>query len=87
MEKVNSLGSQPTADPGATFGAAFSSGSDGWLGNTLIPVHITTKEGAAPNKLSPRPVPFRFALTALAPKPGSPVGCGKQRSDGGGRPR
>ncbi len=75
MEAVNSLGSQQTSDPGATFGAAFSSSSDGWLGNTLIPVHITTPEGAAPSKLSPRPVPFRFALTALAPKPGATVGA------------
>ncbi len=75
MEPVNSLGSQQTSDPGATFGAAFSSASDGWLGNTLIPVHITTAEGAVPSKLSPRPVPFRFALTALAPKPGAAIGA------------
>ncbi|MHB8533021.1 MAG: hypothetical protein ACYDC2_09905, partial [Solirubrobacteraceae bacterium] len=74
-ELVNSLGSEPGDDPGASYGAAFSSGSDGWLGKRLLPVHITPAADAAPSRLAPWPVPFRFALTALAPAPGQPVGA------------
>ncbi len=74
-ELVNSLGSEPGDDPGASYGAAFSSGSDGWLGKRLLPVHITPAAEAAANRLQPWPVPFRFALTALAPAPGVPVGA------------
>ena len=57
---VNSLGSQPGTNSGASFGAAFSAPTDGWLGNRLLPVHVTTPAGAAPSKLSPWPIPFRY---------------------------
>ncbi|MGO9489806.1 MAG: hypothetical protein ACLQBB_12345 [Solirubrobacteraceae bacterium] len=67
---VNSLGGQA----GAEFGAAFASSTDGWLGKALLPVHVTTPGNLAPNRLQPWPVPFRYALTALAPEPGAPVG-------------
>ncbi len=75
FETVDSLGSQPEVNPGETFGAAFTSPVDGWLGKRLLPVHVTTPAGAAPNRLRPWPVPFRFALTALAPQPGVPAGA------------
>ncbi len=75
LETVNSLGSEPEANPGQSYGAAFTSATDGWLGKRLLPVHVTTPAGAAPSKLRPWPVPFRFALTALAPQPGVPVGA------------
>jgi hypothetical protein len=72
---VNSLGSEPLDDPGATYGAAFAGATDGWLGKRLLPVRVTTAAGAVASRLSPWPVPFRFALTALASQPGAPVGA------------
>lgn len=75
FEIVDSLGSQPGIDPGATFGAAFASPADGWLGNGSLPVHITDATAAAPNRLTSWPVPFRFALVALAPQPDVSVGA------------
>ncbi len=74
---VDTLGSRqhPEESPGATYGAAFTNPADGWLGKRLLPVHITPPGGAIPSKLHPWPVPFRFALTALAPQPGAPVGA------------
>jgi hypothetical protein len=75
FEAVNSLGSEPHDDPGATYGAAFASAADGWLGKRLLPVHVTTPAAAAPSRLAPWPVPFRSALTALAPQPGAPIGA------------
>jgi hypothetical protein len=68
---VNSLG----GEAGASFGAAFASNADGWLGKELLPVHITTSEHAVASRLGVWPVPFRYALTALAPQPGAPVGA------------
>jgi hypothetical protein len=59
-------------EAGANFGAAFASAQEGWLGKELLPVHLT--QNPSPSKLAPWPVPFRFALTALAPQPGAPVG-------------
>ncbi len=74
---IDTLGSlqHPEESPGGTYGAAFTSPSDGWLGKRLLPVHITTPGSAIPTELHPYPVPFRFALTALAPQPGAPVGA------------
>ena len=74
---VDTLGSRqhPEESPGATYGAAFTSPSDGWLGKLLLPVHVTTPGGEVPTRLHPWPVPFRLALTALAPQPGAPVGA------------
>ncbi len=66
---VNSLG----GEAGNKYGAAFASSSDGWLGKEKLPVHISATTVAS--RLQPWPVPFRFALTALAPEPGAPVGA------------
>jgi hypothetical protein len=68
---VNSLG----GEAGSKFGAAFASSSDGWLGKELLPVHMTTAAHAVASRLQPWPVPFRFALTALAPQPGAAIGA------------
>ncbi len=57
---------------GAAYGAAFSAQSEGWLGQELLPVHLT--QSPSPNQLAPWPVPFRFALTAMAPQPEVAVG-------------
>ncbi|HTB71304.1 MAG TPA: hypothetical protein VK707_10010 [Solirubrobacteraceae bacterium] len=72
--RVLSLGgSAPPNDVGGAFGAAFSSAREGWLGNEALPVHLTVNP--APNRLTPYPVPFRHALSAVAPQPGAPVGA------------
>ncbi len=68
---VNTLGGVA----GGVFGAAFSSSTEGWLGKAVMPVHVTTASHLAPDRLAPWPVPFRFALTALAPQPGAPIGA------------
>jgi hypothetical protein len=59
-------------DPGSQFGAAFSSPTEGWLGQALLPVHLTTEPQAS--RLTPWPVPFRTPLLAIAPQPGAAVG-------------
>jgi hypothetical protein len=64
------IGSQQ--NPGASFGAAFSESTEGWLGAGGLPVHLTREP--TPTKLTPWPVPFRHALLAIAPEPGMPVG-------------
>ncbi len=62
MEAVNSLGSQLTSDPGATFGAAFSELLRRLARQHADPgAHHDARQAAAPSKLSPWPVPFRFA--------------------------
>lgn len=66
-------GHSQAEDPGASFGAAFSSPTEGWLGEGLLPVHITTEP--APTHLEPWPVPFRSPLYAAASEPGQPVGA------------
>ncbi len=66
-------GSAAPNDVGASFGAAFSSAREGWLGNDELPVHLTPTP--APDKLQYYPVPFRHTLTAIAPQPGQPVGA------------
>ncbi len=74
FKRVLSLGgSAAPNDVGASFGAAFSSSREGWLGNDELPVHLTTSP--APDRLQYYPVPFRHALTAIAPQPGAPVGA------------
>ncbi len=66
-------GSEAPEDVGGTLGAAFSNPREGWLGNSALPVHLTLDP--APDRLTPYPVPFRHALTAIAPQPGAPVGA------------
>jgi hypothetical protein len=66
-------GSNPPSDVGGTFGAAFSEPREGWLGNELLPVHLTLHPVAS--RLTPYPVPFRHALVAIAPQPGAPIGA------------
>ncbi|HUA11769.1 MAG TPA: hypothetical protein VMA83_07165 [Solirubrobacteraceae bacterium] len=65
--------STPPNDVGGTRGAAFSSAYEGWLGSFLLPVHLT--QHPAPNRVEEYPVPFRKALTAIAPAPGQPIGA------------
>ncbi len=66
-------GSAAPNDPGGTFGAAFSSAREGWLGDDEMPDHLTLDP--APDLLEPYPTPFRHTLTAIAPQPGAPVGA------------
>jgi hypothetical protein len=56
-----------------SLGAAFSSPTEGWLGEPALPVHL--KQKADQSRLQPYPVPFRFALLAIAPQPEAPVGA------------
>jgi hypothetical protein len=74
--EVRALGaSARPLDVGGSYGAAFSSPQEGWLGQELLPVHLTARANEARSRLSPWPVPFRDALLALAPQPGAPVGA------------
>ena len=66
-------GSEAGNDPGAQYGAAFSTPTEGWLGEGAMPVHLTLKP--EPSRLTPWPVPFRHPLLAVAPEPGAPVGA------------
>ncbi len=66
-------GDEAGKDPGAAYGAAFSSPTEGWLGEDAMPVHLTLKP--QPSGLTPWPVPFRNPLLAIAPEPGAPVGA------------
>lgn len=70
--RVTALGAAPSQDVGASFGAAFSSPREGWLGSELLPVHLTVDP--VPSDLEPWPVSFRHTLLAIAPQPGAPVG-------------
>jgi hypothetical protein len=72
FKRVLALGGTPTQDVGGTYGAAFSSSHEGWLGQVELPVHLTMSP--QPSQLTNWPVPFRHALLALAPQPGAPVG-------------
>lgn len=60
-------------DTGGTYGAAFSSAREGWLGQSGLPVHLTLEP--APSRLAPWPVSFRHALLAVAPQPGASIGA------------
>ncbi|MBA3809788.1 MAG: hypothetical protein H0X28_15555, partial [Solirubrobacterales bacterium] len=71
--RVLGLGSTPASSPGGTFGAAFSSAREGWLGEQRLPVHLTLEPFAS--RLAVWPVPFHHALLAVAPQPGAPVGA------------
>ncbi|HEX8715163.1 MAG TPA: hypothetical protein VF706_06295, partial [Solirubrobacteraceae bacterium] len=59
--------------PGSQYGAAFSSPTEGWLGEALLPVHLTQKPVAS--RLTPWPITARTPLLAVAPQPGAPVGA------------
>ncbi len=71
--RVLGLGQSAGSDPGAALGAAFVNAHEGWLGSEGLPVHLTTAPSAS--RFTPWPVPFRDALTAIAPQPGAPVGA------------
>ncbi len=75
FERVLALGAGPSPDedPGATYGAAFTSPEEGWLGENVMPVHLTREP--APSRLAPWPTSFRHPLLAIAPQPGAPVGA------------
>lgn len=76
FKRVLALGaSRSPDDVGGTLGAAFSTPREGWLGNELLPVHLTLKSASNGSRLSPWPVSFRHALLAVAPQPGAPVGA------------
>src|SRR4029079_18878279 len=66
-------GEQGFEDVGGSHGAAFSTPTEGWLGNVRMPVHLTTHP--SPNRPAPYPAPFHNALLAIAPQPGAPVGA------------
>jgi len=72
--RVLALGGSSRAggDVGGSYGAAFSSSHEGWLGQELLPVHLTLKPVAS--RLTAWPASFRHALLALAPAPGQPEG-------------
>jgi hypothetical protein len=70
--KVLGLGGSGSEDEGATYGAAFTNPTDGWLGNARLPVHLTLEPPVS--RLAPWPVSFRHALTAVAAQPGAPIG-------------
>jgi hypothetical protein len=73
FKRVLALGGAPApGDTGGTYGAAFSSSREGWLGQAGLPVHLTTEP--VPSRLKPWPVSFRHTLVAIAPEPGAPVG-------------
>lgn len=66
--RVLSLG-----EGGGQKGAAFSTPTEGWLGEESgLPVHLTEQPVAS--RLTPWPVPFRHPLLAVAPQPGVPAG-------------
>ncbi len=73
FERVPALGATTGNVPGGAFGAAFSSATEGWLGVASLPVHLTL--APQQSQLTPWSVPFRHALTAIAPEPGAPVGA------------
>jgi len=73
FKRTLALGGSPSPrDVGGTFGSAFSSATEGWLGQEELPVHLTLEAQAS--RLAPWPTAFRYALTAVAPAPDAPVG-------------
>jgi hypothetical protein len=62
----------PPNDIGGSKGAAFSSATEGWLGNAELPVHATTE--LEEDQLEYWPAPFHEPLLAIAAQPGAPVG-------------
>lgn len=75
FSRVLAMGAGMTAEehPGSRYGAAFSSPTEGWLGEALLPVHLTEKPVSS--RLTPWPVTVRTPLLAVAPQPGAPVGA------------
>ncbi len=73
FKRVLALGENSGANPGAQLGAAFANAKEGWLGAEGLPVHLTL--APTPSELQPWPVPFRHALTAIAPAPGASTGA------------
>lgn len=73
FDRVLALGGTTSRPPGRTYGAAFSSAREGWLGEEQLPVHLTLHPLAS--RLTPWPVSFRHALLAAAPEPNAPVGA------------
>ena len=69
FKRVLALGAHESNE----LGAAFSEPREGWLGDAELPVHLTLHPAAS--QLEPYPVPFRYALLAIAPQPGAPVGA------------
>ncbi len=67
------LGGTPGQDVGGSYGSAFAGPREGWLGQELLPVHLTAEPSA--NRLTPWPVPFRKALLAVAPAPNQAIGA------------
>ncbi|HLH14342.1 MAG TPA: hypothetical protein VKV16_06100, partial [Solirubrobacteraceae bacterium] len=57
------------ADVGGTFGSAFSSAHEGWLGQELLPVHLAPRASLPQSRLESWPVPFHRPLVALASQP------------------
>jgi hypothetical protein len=73
--EVRALGGSPAPqDVGGTFGSAFTTPTEGWLGNYGLPVHIEPTGHAAASELRSWPTAFSRALLAVAPAPGQPVG-------------
>jgi hypothetical protein len=66
-------GETPEQTPGARYGATFASPSEGWLGVSSLPVHLTTHPQTT--TVQPWPISFRHPLFAIAPQPGVPVGA------------
>ncbi len=66
-------GGERQPGPGHGTGAAFSTPTEGWLGESAMPVHLT--RNPQPSRLAPWPVSFRHPLLAIAPQPGAPVGA------------
>jgi len=77
FEPVLALGGghDPEENPGSRLGAAFSTPTEGWLGQSLLPVHLSSTGERALSKLTPWPVPFRSPLLAIAPQSQAPVGA------------
>jgi hypothetical protein len=75
VKRVLALGgsARSGADVGGSYGSAFSNPREGWLGQELLPVHLTLE--TVTSLLGQWPASFRHALLALAPAPGQTVGA------------
>lgn len=71
FERVLALG----GSSGSAYGAAFTSPTEGWLGEHELPVRLSPASDAGANRLTPWPVSFRHALLAVAPEPDVPAGA------------
>jgi hypothetical protein len=75
FKRVLALGANTNSTPGALYGAAFATPSEGWLGYEAMPIHLALAAKLQPSRLQPWPVSFRHPLVAIAPEPGAPVGA------------